>query len=58
MMYDEEIGDILATSHGQPCLSSWVNVDKLVEVVEFILHNPIVGSITTPQLGISCFLFL
>jgi hypothetical protein len=58
MMNNEEIGDVLATSHAEPGFSSRMDIHELVEVIKLILHNPIVRSIATPQLSISGLLFL
>ena len=55
---DEEIGDILALSHGQPVFSSWVPVNKWGKIIEFILNDPVFGVVITPKLSISFLLLV
>lgn len=58
MMNDKEVSNVLALSHSQPVPSSWMFVDKRRQVIEFVLDDPQLAGIATPQLSISDLLFL
>ncbi len=45
---DEEFCDILALGHVEPDLASGVPVDEVVEVVEFVFDDPVVGDVRLP----------
>ena len=58
MVDDEEVSDVLSLGHGQPVATAGVSVDVVLQVVEFVLDDPVLRCVTAPQLSVSLLLLV